>query len=84
MKTNFTGKSTSVTLERNATFTIIGEKINPVGNKKSAASSQASDYRYALEPVQRQIKAGADVLDVSVGALGVNEVEVLLAVIQGV
>jgi 5-methyltetrahydrofolate--homocysteine methyltransferase len=82
MKTSLTGKSTSVTIERHAPFTIIGEKINPVGNKKLAASLLASDYEYALDLARSQIEAGAGILDVSVGASGVDEVKVLPEVIK--
>jgi 5-methyltetrahydrofolate--homocysteine methyltransferase len=82
MKTNLTGKAASVTIERHAPFTIIGEKINPVGNKKLAASLQAADYQYALDLAMGQIEAGADILDVSVGASGVDEVKVLPELIQ--
>jgi 5-methyltetrahydrofolate--homocysteine methyltransferase len=57
--------------------TIIGESINPTRRKKLTASLLARDFAYVYELAQSQIAAGADVLDVNVGAPGVDEVELL-------
>jgi 5-methyltetrahydrofolate--homocysteine methyltransferase len=56
---------------------IIGERINPTGKKKLSAALAAGDLQIVRDEAQAQVAAGADVLDVNVGAAGVNEVELL-------
>lgn len=57
--------------------TFIGERINPTGRKKLAATLVAGDLEMVRQEALSQVEAGADVLDVNVGAAGVNEVELL-------
>lgn len=65
---------------------IIGERINPTGKKRLAASLVGGDMARLCRLAQLQIAEGAAILDVNVGAAGVNEVEILpmavLAVMQ--
>ncbi|MDA8211051.1 MAG: dihydropteroate synthase [Clostridia bacterium] len=56
---------------------IIGEKINPTGRKKFAQALLNGDLSLVREDALAQVGAGADMLDVNVGAAGVNEVELL-------
>ncbi len=56
---------------------IIGERINPTGKKKLSAALAAGDLEMVRAEAQAQVAAGADVLDVNVGAAGVNEVDLL-------
>ena len=56
---------------------LIGERINPTGRKKLAASLAAGNMDLVREEAIAQIHAGADIIDVNVGAPGVNEVELL-------
>ncbi|MDY7040292.1 MAG: dihydropteroate synthase [Chloroflexota bacterium] len=56
---------------------IIGERINPTGKKKLAAALLAGDLEVVRQEALAQVKAGADVLDVNVGAAGVDEVALL-------
>jgi len=56
---------------------IIGERINPTGKKKLAASLVAGDLDIVRQEALAQVEAGADVLDVNVGAAGVDEVALL-------
>jgi len=57
--------------------TIIGESINPTRRKKLTASLLNQDFAYIFELAKSQIEAGADVLDVNVGAPGVDEEAIL-------
>ena len=52
---------------------MIGEKINPTGNKKLAAALQAGNLEIVQHLAARQVAWGADVLDVNVGVPGLDE-----------
>jgi 5-methyltetrahydrofolate--homocysteine methyltransferase len=56
---------------------IIGERINPTGRKAFSAELQAGDLSRIARDAQAQADAGANVLDVNVGAAGVDEVKLL-------
>lgn len=58
-------------------FLKIGERINPTGKKKLQAALKDQDTEYVLELAVEQKMAGASMLDVNVGAPGVDEVEAL-------
>ena len=61
---------------------VIGERINPTGKAKLAASLQANDYSLVASAAKRQTAAGAHVLDVNVGAPGVDEVLALARAVE--
>lgn len=61
---------------------IIGERINPTGKKALIAELQANDFSLALQFSDEQVRAGAPILDVNVGAPMVNEAELLPSLIQ--
>jgi 5-methyltetrahydrofolate--homocysteine methyltransferase len=56
---------------------LIGERINPAGKKKLAEALKAGDLEIVRKEALAQVQAGADVLDVSVGTFGVDEVDLL-------
>jgi 5-methyltetrahydrofolate--homocysteine methyltransferase len=56
---------------------LIGERINPTGKKKLAASLQAGNMDVVRREAIMQVEAGADILDVNVGAAGLDQVKVL-------
>ncbi|HET91417.1 MAG TPA: pterin-binding protein [Chloroflexi bacterium] len=56
---------------------VIGERINPTGKKRLAAALVAGDLSVVEKEALEQVEAGADVLDVNVGAAGVDEVDLL-------
>jgi 5-methyltetrahydrofolate--homocysteine methyltransferase len=56
---------------------LIGERINPTGKKRLAAALAEGDLELVRKEALAQVEAGADVLDVNVGADDVNEVDVL-------
>ncbi|MFO7773877.1 MAG: dihydropteroate synthase [Dehalococcoidia bacterium] len=63
---------------------LIGERINPAGKKKLAEALKAGDLEIVRSEAQAQVQAGADILDVNVGAFGVDEVTMLPQAVQGV
>jgi 5-methyltetrahydrofolate--homocysteine methyltransferase len=56
---------------------LLGERINPTGKKKLAAALVAGDLEVVRKEALAQVEAGADILDVNVGAAGVDEVDLL-------
>jgi 5-methyltetrahydrofolate--homocysteine methyltransferase len=56
---------------------IIGERINPTGKKRLAASLLEGNLDLVRKEALEQVEAGADILDVNVGAASVDEVEML-------
>ncbi|MFA7114533.1 MAG: homocysteine S-methyltransferase family protein [Candidatus Omnitrophota bacterium] len=66
----------TVFLDRTRFFTI-GEKINPTGKKKFQQLLREKNYHVIREMADEQIRNGADLLDVNVGASGVDEKEAL-------
>jgi 5-methyltetrahydrofolate--homocysteine methyltransferase len=56
---------------------LIGERINPTGKKHLAAALAEGDLEIIRQEALAQVEAGADVLDVNVGAAGVDEVDLL-------
>ena len=77
MHTVLKGKSREIVIGSDKPFVIIGEKINPTGNKKLAAALQAGDLETARQLAERQVAWGADVLDLNVGLPGLDEVDMI-------
>jgi len=77
MRTVLRSQKNEVVIDPEKTFTVIGEKINPTGRKKLAEALASQDYDYIRNIAIQQADAGADVLDVNVGAPGIDEVSVL-------
>jgi 5-methyltetrahydrofolate--homocysteine methyltransferase len=63
---------------------LIGERINPTGKKRLAEALRAGDLSVVKEEALAQVAAGADILDVNVGATGVDEIEMLPRAIEAV
>jgi len=56
-----------------ATAAVIGERINPTGKKAFAAELAAGQVTYIRREAMEQVAAGATLLDVNVGAPGIDE-----------
>ena len=54
-------------------ITVVGERINPTGKKRFQRALREGDMNYVLEQAVSQAEAGAQILDVNVGAPGVDE-----------
>jgi 5-methyltetrahydrofolate--homocysteine methyltransferase len=84
METKLSSSSKEVIIGGGRPTVLIGERINPTGKKKLTAALQTGD----MEPVKRealeQTLAGADVLDVNVGAIGIDQIAMLPQAIQHV
>jgi 5-methyltetrahydrofolate--homocysteine methyltransferase len=70
-------KDKEVKISTDGPVTIIGESINPTRRKKLTAALLSGEMDYIFELAKAQIETGADVLDINVGAPGVDEVVTL-------
>lgn len=61
---------------------IIGERINPTGRKAFAEKIIKGDLSLVQEEALKQVRAGADVLDVNMGAAQVDEIKMLAAAVD--
>jgi 5-methyltetrahydrofolate--homocysteine methyltransferase len=77
METVLVGTGKSVIISDDRPTVIIGERINPTGKKKLSAALAAGDLDVVYQEALAQTDAGAHVLDVNVGAAGVDEVDLL-------
>jgi 5-methyltetrahydrofolate--homocysteine methyltransferase len=77
MRTTLKGMGKKVIIGDGLPTVILGERINPTGKKKLAAALVAGDLGVVRREALAQVEAGADILDVNVGAAGVDEVDLL-------
>ena len=56
---------------------LIGERINPTGRKRLSAALEEGNLEMVRLEAEAQVQAGADVLDVNVGVITVDEVDLL-------
>ena len=86
MQTRIWSDAKEVIIGHDQPVVMIGERINPTGRKKLAEALERGDMRYVQQDAERQVAAGAQVLDVNVGVSGADEkalmVEALAAVRQ--
>ncbi len=72
-----TTRANIVRIGEEASLAIIGERINPTGKKQLTQEFQSGEFALALRYADAQIKAGAPILDVNVGAPLVDESQLL-------
>lgn len=84
MATIVTGKNTEVKFGQGLPTVIIAERINPTGRKNLAEELKQGKLDIVESDAIRQAEAGADIIDVNVGAVGVDEVEMLPRAIKKV
>ncbi len=82
MLTQLQGATSQVSIAGDCPVTIIGEKINPTGNKKLASALRERDFDYVRKLAATQVAAGADILDVNVGVSGLDETSLLPEVVR--
>ncbi len=61
---------------------VIGERINPTGNKRMKAALQEHRLDEILAIAMEEVEGGADILDVNVGLPGINEKDMMVEVIK--
>ena len=84
MKTKIWSPTREVIIGHDLPVVIIGERINPTGRKKLAQSLEQGNMQLVQEEALRQVKAGAQVLDVNVGISGTDEKALMVEAIKAV
>ena len=84
METKVASPSREVIIGDNQPTVLIGERINPTGKEKLTEALKAGDMEIVRKEALAQVQAGADILDVNVGAFGVNEVSLLPKAVKAV
>jgi 5-methyltetrahydrofolate--homocysteine methyltransferase len=77
METRITSAGKEVIIGEGRPTVLIGERINPSGRKKLSEALKAGQLEIIGSEAKAQVEAGADIIDVNVGAFGVDEVDVL-------
>jgi 5-methyltetrahydrofolate--homocysteine methyltransferase len=77
IETTLQGTGKAITISPGGRTYIIGERVNPTGKKRLARALAEKDWGYLQNEAIRQVSAGADMIDVNVGAAGLDEVELL-------
>jgi 5-methyltetrahydrofolate--homocysteine methyltransferase len=77
METHLSSRTKHVIIGPEHPFVIIGERINPTRRKSLLESLARGDFSVALEEAQKQIAAGAHVLDVNAGVPDADEPKLL-------
>ncbi len=69
-------------IEPDGKLFVIGERINPTGKKALKEELKAGDISLALAYANEQRDAGADILDINVGVPGIDEGELMEALVS--
>ena len=77
METKISSATKELIISGNLPTRLIGERINPSGRKKLTQALQSGNLEMVRTEAIAQVKAGADIIDVNVGATGVDEVDLL-------
>ena len=84
METKVWSRSKEVVIGAGRPTVLIGDRINPTGRKRMTAALRAKDMDMVQREALAQVAAGADILDINVGASGVDEVELLPEAVRAV
>jgi len=84
METRVSSATKEVIIGDERPTVLIGERIIPTGKKKLAAALQAGDLELIRQEALAQVQAKADILDINVGAAGVEEITLLPQAVQAV
>ena len=84
MQTRITSATREVVISDSGPTVLIGERINPTGKKQLQEELKAGRLDLVRKEAVEQVAAGADILDVNVGATGVDEVALLPEAVKAV
>lgn len=84
MQTRVTSSTKEVIIGDNQPTVLIGERINPSGNKRLAEALKAGSLEIVRSEALAQLEAGADIIDVNVSTFGVDEITLLPRAVQAV
>lgn len=81
-KFTLASRSKTVTIDKNFSTVLIGERINPTGRKKLAAEIREGSLLGVKKDAINQVKAGAKILDVNMGVGGIDEEKIMKKAVQ--
>ncbi len=84
METRISSATQEVIIGDNQPTVLIGERINPAGRKKLSQALTEGNLEIVRSEARAQAEAGADIIDVNVGAFGVDEVALLPQAVRAV
>jgi 5-methyltetrahydrofolate--homocysteine methyltransferase len=84
METRITSAAQEVIIGGDWPTVLIGERINPSGNKRLAEALRRGKLEVIRNEALAQVQAGADIIDINVGTFGVDEVALLPRAVQAV
>jgi 5-methyltetrahydrofolate--homocysteine methyltransferase len=84
METRITSAAQEVVIGGDRPTVLIGERINPSGNKRLAEALRRGNLEVVRNEALAQVQAGADIIDINVGTFGVDEVALLPRAVQAV
>jgi 5-methyltetrahydrofolate--homocysteine methyltransferase len=84
METRISSATKEIVIGDGYPTVLIGERINPTGKKKLSEALKAGDLEIVRSEALAQAEAGADIIDVNVGAFGVDEVTLLPQAVKAV
>ena len=82
METMISSAAKEVIIGDSCPTVLIGERINPSGKKKMSEALQAGNLDILCQEATAQAEAGADIIDINVNAMGVDEVTMLPRVVR--
>jgi len=82
METLISSATKEVVIGGNGPTVLIGERINPSGNKRLAEALRKGDMEFVRKEALAQVEAGADIIDVNVSTFNVDEVTLLPRVVK--
>ena len=84
METRVSSATKEVIIADGQPTVLIGERINPTGKKKLAEALKAGNLDIVGNEALAQVQAMADIIDINVGMLDVDEVSLLPRAVQAV
>lgn len=78
------GKNTEVVIGKDRPTALIGERINPTGKRWLAKALESGEMSCIKEEALRQVEAGAVIIDINIGAPGIDEPKALVSAIKAV
>lgn len=82
METRVASATKEVIIGGDGPTVLIGERINPSGNKRLADALRRGDMEVIRNEALAQVQAGADIIDVNVSTFSVDEATMLPRVVQ--
>ncbi|MDD5934102.1 MAG: homocysteine S-methyltransferase family protein [Clostridiales bacterium] len=79
-----TTERSTLEIDLNGRFIVVGERINPTGKKALQAELKEGKLNLVSEMANEQVEAGADILDINMGMNGIDEAAMMLAVMKEV